>query len=65
MAALQWDSGGKTDPAVVRLERAGSGEWGVGRVKAGFGGGWGWGCGMDAEPSKIKTALLLFRKSFD
>lgn len=28
-------------------------------------GGGGWGCGMDAEPSKIKTALLLFRKSFD
>lgn len=53
MAALQWDSGGKTDPAVVQLE---------GRV---WGGGGARGCGMDVQPSKIKTALLLFRKSFD
>lgn len=36
MAALQWDSGGKTDPAVVRLERAGSGE-SEGRVGGGLG----------------------------
>lgn len=48
MAALQWDSGEKTDPAVVWLEGS---EWGVGCM-----------CGMDAQPSKIKTALLLVRK---
>lgn len=41
MAALQWDSGGKTDPAVVRLERAGSGE-SEGRVGGGGDGGAGW-----------------------
>lgn len=50
MAALQWDSGEKTDPAVVRLEGL---EWGRGGCM----------CGMDAQPSKIKTALLLVRKN--
>lgn len=45
MAELQWDSGGKADPAVVWFE-----------------GGEEEGGGTDAQPSKIKTALLLVRK---
>lgn len=54
MAALQWDSAGKTDPAAVRLEG-----WERG---GGGGGAEGRRCGMDEQPSKIKTALLLVRK---
>lgn len=53
MAALQWDSAGKTDPAAVRSEG-----W-----ERGGGGGEGRRCGMDEQPSKIKTALLLVRKN--
>lgn len=52
MAALQWDSAGKTDPAAVRLE--GWEGWG-GRRGAGT-------LGWTGRPSKIKTALLLVRK---
>lgn len=53
MAALQWDSAGKTDPAAVRSE---------GWERGGGGGGEGRRCGADEQPSKIKTALLLVRK---
>lgn len=52
MAALQWDSAGKTDPAAVRSEG-----W-----ERGGGGGERRRCGTDEQPSKIKTALLLVRK---
>lgn len=60
MAALQWDSGGKTDPAVVRLERAGSGEWGEWRQ--GWGGGLGMGVRDGRRAKQNKDCFIAIQK---